>query len=147
MAEKEPIGENERNNLPHRWRIRNKTLDSNRQCSSGMEDQSSKLLRKARRVLGFKPIDKVHVEHCMRRVEEDNKDLSKNDAWQRAKEKAVSEFLKYEMKMKEDDMEQLKAVMKYSQAKEDWNVLYVEYEHVEMVNFVMTFAQFMRKVE
>ena len=70
-----------------------------------------------------------------------------NDAWQRAKEKAVSEFLKYEMKMKEDDMEQLKAVMKYSQAKEDWNVLYVEYEHVEMVNFVMTFAQFMRKVE
>ena len=72
-----------------------------------MEDQSAKLLRNAKRVLGFKPIDKVHVEQFMRRVEQENENLSKEDACQRAKEKAFSEFLKYEMKMKEDDIEQL----------------------------------------
>ena len=143
----ESVGESERDNLPEGWRLRNKTLESRRECSTGMEDQSAKLLRNARRVLGFKPIDRVHVEHCMRRVEQDEENLSKEEAWERAKEKAVSEFLKYEMKMKEDDIEQLKTVMIYPPAKEEWNVLYVEYEHVEMVNFVMSFAQFMRKGE
>ena len=112
-----------------------------------MEDQSAKILRNARRVLGFKPIDKVHVEQCMRRVEQDNENLSNKDAWEKAKEKAVSEFLKYEMKMKQDDIEQLETVMIYPPAKEEWNVLYVEFENVEMVNFVMSFAQSMRKGE
>ena len=147
VADKEPVGESEREPLPEGWRIRNKTLESKRQCSPGMEDQSAKLIRNARRVLGFKPIDKVHVEKCMRRVEQDDENLSKEDALERAKEKAVNEFLKYEMKMKEDDIEQLETVMIYPPAKEEWNVLYVEFKHVEMVNFVMSFAQFMRKGE
>ena len=37
--------------------------------SEGMEDRSVKLIRNAKRVLGFKPIDKVHVHQCMRRVQ------------------------------------------------------------------------------
>ena len=125
VADGETVGESRRDNLPEGWMHRNKTLESRRECSAGMEDQSAKLLRNARRVLGFKPIDKVHVEQCMRRVEQDEENLSKEEAWERAKEKAVSEFLKYEMKMKEDDIEQLKTVMIYPPAKEDWNVLYV----------------------
>ena len=129
VADRETVGEIERDNLPEGWRLRNKNLESKRQCSTGMEDQSAKLLRNARRVLGFKPIDKVHVEQCMRRVEQDDEKVSKEDAWEKAKEKAVSEFLKYEMKMKEEDIEQLKTVMIYPPAKEDWNVLYVEFEH------------------
>ena len=147
VADGEPGGKREKDILPDGWRLRNKTLESRKQCPPGMEDQSAKLLRNARRLLGFKPIDKVHVEQCMRRVEQENENLSKEDAWERAKEKAVCEFLKYEMKMKEDDIEQPKTVMIYPPAKEEWNVLYVEYEHVEMVNFVMSFAQFMRKGE
>ena len=141
VAWSEPVGESGGDSLPEGWRLRSKTMESRRECSTGMEDQSAKLLRNARRVLGFKPIDKVHVEQCMRRVEQDEENLSKEEAWERAKEKAVSEFLKYEMKMKEDDIEQLKMVMIYPPAKEEWNVLYVEYEHV------MSFAQFMRKGE
>ena len=147
FTEEESVGEAAKDNLPEGWRIKCKTMESQRQHSGGLEEKSSKLLRNARRVIGFKPIDKVHVQQCMRRVEQDNVNLSKEEAWEKAKEKAVSEYLKYEMKMKQDDVEQLKSVMIYPPAKEEWNVLYVEYEHVEMVNFIMSFAQFMRKGE
>ena len=49
------------------------------------------------------------------------------------------------MKMKEDDIKQLTRVMIYPPAKDKWNVLYVEYKNVDMVNFIMSFAQFLRK--
>ena len=73
--------------------------------------------------------------------------MSDDDAWEKAKENAVHEFLKYEMKMKEDDIQQTKSVMIYPPAKKEWNVLYVEYENVEMGNFIMSNAQYMRKGE
>ena len=49
--------------------------------------------------------------------------------------------------MKDDDIKQLEVVMIYPLAKEEWNVLYVEYKNVDMVNFIMSFAQFMKKGE
>ena len=47
--------------------------------------------------------------------------------------------------MKEDDIKQLTSVMIYPPAKDERNVLYVEYENVDIVSFIMSFAQFLRK--
>ena len=60
----------------------------------GMEVKSEILLRNARRVPGFKPIDKAHVEHCMRRVEQESEIMTKEEAWEKSKEKADNDFLK-----------------------------------------------------
>ena len=110
-----------------------------------MEDHIPKLIRNTKRVIGFKPIDKAHVHKGMQRIEEDDPSMSKDDAWEKAKEEAVKEFLKYEMKMNKDDISELKVVMIYPPAKDDWNILYVEYENVEMVSFIMSFAQYLRR--
>ena len=136
----------ETESIPKGWRT-SPISESKISESKGMEEKSVILLRNARRVVGFKPIDKAHVKHCMRRVEQESENIEKEDAWERAKEKAVHDFLKYEMKMKEDDIKQVTSVMIYPPAKDEWNVLYVEYESIEMVNFIMSFAQFLRKGE
>ena len=83
----------------------------------------------------------------MRRVKQGTENVSKEEAWEKAKKNAVDNYLKYEMKMKEEDDKQLEVVTIYPPAKEEWNVLYVEFKNVAMVNFVMSFAQFMQKGE
>ena len=70
----------------------------------------------------------------MTRIEQNDNSLTKEEAWE--------DYLKYEMKMQKDDIDQLKAVMIYPPAKDEWNILYVEYEHSEMVSFIMSFAQY-----
>ena len=50
-------------NLHNGWR-RTSSSQSQRPHSQGLEVKSELLFRNARRVLGFKPIDKIHVEHC-----------------------------------------------------------------------------------
>ena len=137
-------------NPPEGWHAKSQTpqrSEKERHCSGGMEEKAGMLIKNAKRVIGFKPIDKIHVKQCMRRVKEKDENLTEEEAWVMAKKEAVTEFLKYEMKMKEDDIEQVKSVMIYPPAKEEWNVLYVEYENDDMVNFIRSFAQYMRKGE
>ena len=93
--------------IPKGWRnivMSNRGMENGRQHSRGLEDQSQnsggiedksvKLIRNAKRVLGFKPIDKVHVHQCMRRVKQASKNISKEDAWENGKQNAVDDFLK-----------------------------------------------------
>ena len=154
VANKERVPTGWRNAVMNNRGLENRShqsrgMDEQNQNSGGMEDKSVKMIRNAKRILGFKPIDKVHVHHCMRRVEQDtvNQSLSKEEAWEKAKKNAVNDFLKYEMKMKEEDINQLEVEMIYPPAKEEWNVLYVEFKYEEMVNFIMSFAQFLQKGE
>ena len=133
--------------LPKGWRVRKEAEVQPEQESRGMEGQVIKLLRNARRVIGFKPIDKAHVHKCMERIEQNDKSMTKEEAWEKAKERSVDDFLKYEMKMQKDDIDQLKTVLIYPPAKEEWKTLYVEYENSEMVSFIMSFAKYLRKDE
>ena len=133
--------------LPGGWTARSHTAE----CPSntrGMDDKNmkvSKIIREAKKIVGMKPIDKAHVERTMRRNEDNDKEMDKDERWERAKNETVMNFLKYEMKMKEEDIEQLKITRIFPPAKDEWNILYVEFESIEMVNFLMSFAQYMRR--
>ena len=132
--------------LPEGWRARRHTP----QCpdSSRMEDKNEKvkkIIREAKRIVGMKPIDKAHVLHTMRRNEELDKDMDEDKRWEEAMDETVKSFLKYEMKMKKEDIEELKIVKIFPPAKPEWNILYVELESKEMVNFMMGFTQYMRR--
>ena len=95
-------------------------MDDQSQNSGGMEGNFVKLICNAKRVLGFKLIYKALVYHCMRRVEQDtvNQNLLKADSLDKGNKNAVNNFLKYEMKIKGDDINQLKVEMIYPPAKE-----------------------------
>ena len=132
--------------LPEGWRAKSHT--PGHPDSSRMDDKDEKvkkIFREAKKIVGMKPINKVHVLHTMRRNEEVNKDLDKEEQWQKAMDDTVKSFLKYEMKMKEEDIEELKIVKIFPPAKPEWNTLYVEFESREMVNFLMSFTQYMRR--
>ena len=104
-----------------------------------------KLFSNAAKVIGFKPIDKVHVEHIMRRQKEEMKDKSEDDQWQEALSSAVKMFLDKEMRMKEDEYERLEIVKIFPPAKADWNVLYVEFKTKQQADLVYTYTQYMRR--
>ena len=117
-------------------------------ASPEIEDKEAKvkkIIREAKKIVGMKPIDKVHVQHTMRRNEEDDKDKDNEERWEKAMTETVESFLKYEMKMTQDDMSQLKIVKIFPPAKDNWDILYVEFESKEMVNFLMSFTKFMRR--
>ena len=106
--------------LPGGWTAKSHTAE----CPSntrGMDDKNmkvSKIIREAKKIVGMKPIDKAHVEHTMRRNEDNDKEMDKDERWERAKNETVMNFLKYEMKMKEEDIEQLKITRIFPPAKD-----------------------------
>ena len=102
------------------------------------------LLSSAKRVVGLKPIDKRHVEQFKRRLEEVEGE-TEVEKEERAKRGAVMLFLKHEMKMKEEDIEELEIVKIFPPAREDWNVLYVELATWEMAQLTRSFTTFMRR--
>ena len=113
------------------------------------EDQEEKqrirtLLGEAKRVVGLKPMDKLHVEHTKKRLAaiegetEDEKEM-------RAKKGAVIFFLKAEMKMKEDDIAKLDIVKIFAPAREEWNTLYVELGTWEQARFLLSFTSYLRR--
>ena len=141
-------GEATKTNLPGGWMAKNHTPKCSALPSRGMEDKDDRvkrIIREAKRVVGMKPIDKAHVQHTMRRNRESDKDMDEDERWEKALNETVKSFLKYEMKMKEEDIEQLKIVKIFPPAKEEWNTVYVELESTEMVNFLMSFTQYMRR--
>ena len=111
------------------------------------EAKVKKIIREAKKKVGMRPIDKVHVQHTMRRNEEADKDKDIDERWKKAMSETVEAFLKYEMKMAEDDIDQLKIVKIFPPAKDQWDILYVEFESKEMVNFLMSFTKYMRRDE
>ena len=113
-----------------------------------MEDNDNRvkqIIREAKKVVGMKPIDKAHIQHTMRRNRETDDDMDEDERWEKALDETVKAFLKYEMKMKSEDLEQLQIVNIFPPAKEEWNTVYVEFESIEMVNFLMSFTQYMRR--
>ena len=132
--------------LPEGWRANSHTT----QCldSTRMEDKDQKvkkIIREAKRIVGMKPIDKAHVLHTMRRNEELDKGMDDDERWKKALDETVKSFLKYEIKRKKEDIEELKIVKIFPPAKPEWKLLYVELESKEMVNFLMGFTQYMRR--
>ena len=102
------------------------------------------MLAHAGKVIGLKPIDKRHVEQVNRRLEEVEGE-TEVERQERAKLGAVRMFLRDEMRMKNDDMDELRIVKIFPPAKDDWNVLYVELATTEMAQFAMGFTSFMRR--
>ena len=102
------------------------------------------MLAHASKVLGLKPIDKRHVEKVSRRLEELEGETGL-ERQERAKRQAVMEFLKYEMRMKTEDIDELRIVKIFPPAKDEWNVLYVELATKEMAQFAMGFTAYMRR--
>lgn len=100
---------------------------------------------KAAKIVGLKPIDKLHVQHIMRRQKDENKEEIEDVRWKGAMETAVKMFLNNEMRIKGEDYEKLNNVRIFPPAKEDWNVLYVELENQEQAQYLYTFTQNMRK--
>ena len=102
------------------------------------------LLSSGSKVIGLKPIDKRHVEHVKRRLEDivDETEVQRDE---RAKKGAVNLFLKHEMRMKDEDIEELDIVKIFSPAKDEWNTLYVELATWEMAKFLTSFTTYMRR--
>ena len=116
---------------------------------TGREDQEEKariqeLLGHARRIVGLKPIDKRHVEHTKKRLEELEGE-TEEEKEKRAKKEAVMFFLKAEMKMKENDLKELEIVKIFAPAREEWNTLYVELASWEQASFLLSFTTFLRR--
>ena len=63
---------------------------------------------------------------------------------ERAKKGALMMFLKHEMSMKKEDIEQLNIFKIFPPAKDEWNTLYVELATWEMAEFTRSFTTFMR---
>ena len=95
--------------------------------------------------MGLKPIDKLHVQHIMRRQKDEMKDETEDVQWHAAMKTAVKIYLNSEMRIQGEDYEKLNIVKIFPPAKEDWNVLYVELESKEQANLIYTFTQYMRK--
>ena len=109
------------------------------------QEATNKVFSSAAKVIGFKPIDKVHVEHIMRRQKEEMQHRSEEDQWQEALSSAVKLFLEKEMRIKEDKYSRLEIVKIFPPAKDDWNVLYVEFKTKKQADLVYTYTQYMRK--
>ena len=114
-----------------------------------MEEQEEKkrireMFGHARKVIGLKPIDRKHVEKVNERLEEVESE-SEKERQERAKLQAVEDFLKYEMRMKPEDIEKLTIKKIFPPAKDEWNVLYVELETMEMAQFATSFTTYMRR--
>ena len=93
----------------------------------------------ARRVVGFTPIEPRMLELQIQSF--GAKDLEE------AKILEVKSYLKCEMKMKPSDIEKLDIVRIFSPAKEDWNVLYVEFGSDYQVDMVFSHTRNMVKQE
>ena len=139
-ADKLSKGGAAKNDLPAGWKARNVTC----QEVDNKEEAIKKVFRETRKIIGMKPIDKAHVEQTMRRNKEEDEGLDKDQRWKKAMNQTVKQFLKYEMKMKQEDMDSLEIVKIFPPAKDNWNTLYVELDSLDMVNFVMSFTQYMR---
>ena len=116
-----------------------------REKQSEDKDKVKDLFRSAGKVIGLKPIDKIHVEHIKRRQSESMKDKSEDEQWEAAMKSAVEMFLDKEMRIRGEDYKSLNIVKIFPPAKENWNVLYVELETQTQADFVYTFTQYMRK--
>ena len=122
-----------------------KMLDKNKKEESEGNYKVKEILRSASKVIGLKPIDKLHVEHIQRRLKENMENENDEDLWKAALQKAVEMFLDKEMRIRGEDYEQLNIVKIFPPAKGDWNVLYVEFENKKQADFVYTFTQYMRR--
>ena len=69
------------------------------------EEEIKKVFRETRKIIGMKPIDKAHVEQTMRRNQEEDEGLDKDQRWKKAMNQTVKQFLKFEMKLKQEDMD------------------------------------------
>ena len=102
------------------------------------------LLAYAKKVVGLKPIGKVHVGYSKRGLGELEGE-TEEEKEDRAKEDAVKMYLQHEMKMKKVDIEQLVIVKMFFPAKEDSNTLYVELATSEQAQFLMSFTSNMKR--
>ena len=108
-------------------------------------EEKKELFRKAATVVGLKPIDKLHVQHIMRRQKEDMKNETEDVQWKAAMKTAVKMYLNSEMRIKGEDYDKLNIVDIFPPTKEDWKVLYVKLESQEQAQSLYTFTQYMRK--
>ena len=123
------------------------TLPTGGSCM--LEDQLEKerirgLLYDASRILGLKPIDKKRVEHFKRRLTEVEGE-TEEEKENRAKEGTVMMFLKLELKMKEEDINEIEIKKIFAPAKKDWNTLYIELATLEQAKFLLSFTTFLRR--
>ena len=109
------------------------------------EDHVKKLISKAATIIGLKPIDKVHVQHIMRRQKEEMTTESEEEQWQEAMHTAAKMFLEKEMRIGREEFNSLEIVKIFPPAKDDWNVLYVEFRTRKQASLVYTYTQYMRK--
>ena len=108
-------------------------------------NEVEQIFSKSAKVIGLKPIDKLHVEHIMRRQKDKMKDASEKEQWEAALLTAVKLFLEKEMRIKDEDYENLEIVKIFPPAKEEWNVLYVEFRNQQQANLVYTYTKYMRR--
>ena len=115
-------------------------------------EKERKLFRAAKCVIGLKPIEKKHVEEKKRELDEAGtyegesfKDWSDDDKMTDAKMKAAEDFMRYEMKMNQEDIDRIKVLKVFTTTKADWNTVYVTLRNEKEAQFVMSFTQYMRK--
>ena len=96
--------------------------------SKGVYSEKRKLCASARKIVGFTPINSRMLEMQMESY--GAKDLEEANLME------VKSYLKCEMKVLPSVIEKLKFVRIFPPAKEDWNVLYVEFESEKEVDLI-----------
>ena len=81
----------------------------------------------------------------MRRQKEEMTTESEEEQWQEAMHTAAKMFLEKEMRIGREEFNSLEIVKIFPPAKDDWNVLYVEFKTRKQASLVYTYTQYMRR--
>ena len=107
------------------------------QENRGVYSEKQKLCQLSRKIVGFTPIVPRMLEIQMQSY--GAKDLEE------AMKMEVKSYLKCEMKMLPSEIDKLSFVRIFPPAKEDWNVLYVEFESEKEVDLIFNHTSSMMK--
>ena len=132
--------------LPHIWdRVLGKEVsrgpEGSAQVGTGLVNEvairKQEMCASARKIIGFAPIEPRMLDLQIQSYGAKN--------LEEAKEMEVRNYLKCEMKMKPSDISKLNLVKIFPPAKENWNVLYVEFGSDPEVDMVMSHTRHMVK--
>ena len=111
--------------------------EGNGSDNSDVENKVLEICSKARRIVGFQPIEPRMLE--IQKVAYGAKDMDE------AMLMEIKSYLKCEMKVRPHDIENLEIVRIFPPAKDDWNTLYVEFGSEHEVNQIFRHTRVMVK--
>ena len=112
-------------------------LNVNGECVDNTSETIRDILKNAKKVIGLAPISSDDILRLGREHSEEDED--------RMMILEVKEYLRYELKIQNCEIEKLSIVKIWKQNKKDFDILYVEFQHEDSVNLCYRHTPRMRK--